>query len=172
MANKRKKKSLYRAASWQATNPNGKFMMFFWEMYDSKAWKELTAKDKELYIHMFRKHDINKAGDSNENNISLVEKTYEDNIGYGELMRKETFWKCIDHLIELGFVKLVENRYDIRECNIYGFNDMWKHYGTEYFHIKPQWYRTKTQQIEAKNKTIEGTKTRPLKGLKLDPSNR
>jgi hypothetical protein len=147
----RKKKS---NESFQTGKVNGRFSMLYWDMYDSAAWQELTAKDIQLYLHMLRKYQrINTNGiihGSNKDNISVTEKDYL------KFMAKETFWKSIDHLIELGFVKLIRNGYASRECNIYGFNDEWQRYGTEAFHIKNEWLRTLSQQIKVKVKVFEG----------------
>lgn len=128
----RKKKQIYE--SFQTSQPTN-FMMIYWDMMDSKAWKELTAHDIQLYIHMLRKYHrkVSKRTiyDSNKDNISIPKKEYK------ELMHQSTFEKSIDHLIELGFIKLIENRYNVRKCNIYGFCDMWQNYGTNDFNINP-----------------------------------
>lgn len=148
----RNKKQIYE--DFQASKPTN-FMVIYWDMYDSKAWSELTAKDIQLYMHMLRKYHRKVTSgmiyDSNKDNISVTETTTKNSIGYSEFMAKETFWKSIDHLIELGFIKLIRNGYSTRQCNIYGFSDMWQKYGTKEFHIKPEWLRMKSQQIKAKN---------------------
>ena len=126
------------------------FIALYHDMTGSKAWKKLTGKDIQLYIQMRQKHQrrVTKGviHDSNANNISMPKAEYL------QFMQQRTFEKCIDHLIELGFVKTVKNRYDTRECNIYGFSDMWKKYGTKDFVIRPEYRRTLKQQLEAKKK--------------------
>lgn len=127
-------------------------MMLFWDMYDSAAWQELTAKDIQLYLHMLRKYQRKSTNgiihESNKDNISVTGKDYL------KLMAPITFRKCIDHLIELGFIKLIRNGYDAKQCNIYGFNDEWQRYGTKDFHIKNEWLRTIPKQIKAERKVI------------------
>lgn len=151
---KAKKKIVYE--SFQTGRPTGNFMMLYWDMLDSKAWQELTGNEIQLYLYMLRKYQRKNSNgiiyETNSENISAPENTTKGNTGYSEFMNKRMFWKCIDHLIELGFVKLVENRYATRQANIYGFNDMWQKYGTKEFYIKSEWLRTDNQRIKAKCK--------------------
>lgn len=132
-----KKKPTYE--TFQTARPNGNFMMLYFDMLDSEAWQELTAHEIQLYLYMLRKYQrkVTKGQiwDSNKENISIPNKEY------SKLMHRNTFEKSIDHLIELGFIKLIENRYKTRQCNIYGFCDMWQSYGDKDFYIKPEWMR-------------------------------
>ena len=116
-------------------------MQIFHDMFDSKAWKSLNAYDRDLYMHMLRKHQRKviqgNIENTNCNNISMVKSEYE------KFMNARTFSKCIDNLIEHGFVKVIRNGYPIRKCNIYGLNDEWKRYGNKNFEIKNEWKRLK-----------------------------
>lgn len=153
----RKKKQIYE--SFQTSQPTN-FMMIYWDMMDSKAWQELTAYDIQLYLFMLRKYrrKVTKGQiwDSNKENISVTKNTTKTNgvidKGYSEVMTGRAFRKSMDNLIRFGFVKLIENGYATRQRNLYGFNDMWQKYGTKEFHIKPEWLRTETQQIQARQK--------------------
>ncbi len=122
--------------SFQTGKSNSNFISLFWDMYDSEAWQQLTAHDIQLYLYMLRKYQRKVTNgqiwDSNRDNISVPAKEYR------KLMHQATFEKCIDHLIELGFIKLIENRYKTRQCNIYGFTDTWQKYGTKEFIVKPE----------------------------------
>ena len=133
------KKKTITKESFESGNGSSNFIAIYHDMYDSKAYQELTAHDIQLYMAMRRKYSrkVTKGQiwDSNKDNISMPAKEYR------KMMHQATFEKCIDHLIELGFIKLVENRYKVRKCNIYGFSDMWQKYGTKEFHIKPEWRR-------------------------------
>lgn len=124
------------------------FVALYYDMLDSPAWAKLTAKDKDLYLRLRRKYQrkVTKGivHESNRNDISMPKAEYRS------FMHQETFEKSIDRLIELGFVKLVQNRYETRECNIYGFSDMWQNYGTKDFKIKPEHRRTLRQQLDSK----------------------
>lgn len=96
-------------------------------MLSSKAWKMLTVHSRVLYMEM-----KNKYTGSNENDISF---TYKEAL---EIMNDRTFTKCIDQLIELGFIKLLEQNWTLRKPNIYGFSDQWKYYGTDKFNVRPR----------------------------------
>lgn len=131
--------------SWQ-TNGHSNFMQIFHDLFDSKAWQELNAHDCFLYLHMLRKHQRNviKGGyieKSNCDDISMPKSEYE------KFMNQRTFYKSIDKLIELGFVKVIRNGYAAKICNIYGFSDMWKVYGTKGFEVKEEFKRLSKQKI-------------------------
>ena len=66
---------------------------------------------------------------------------------YEKLMNQKTFYKCINNLIEHGFVKVIRNGYSTRTCNIYGFSDMWKLYGTKKFEVKNEFRRLSKQKV-------------------------
>jgi len=130
--------------SWQ-TKGKSNFMQIFHDMFDSEAWKSLNAHDRDLYMHMLRKHQrkvisgyIEK---SNCDDISMPKSEYE------KFMNQRTFYKSIDKLIEHGFVKVVRNGYAAKICNIYGFSDMWKLYGTKGFEIKEEFRRLSKQKL-------------------------
>jgi hypothetical protein len=119
----------------------GHFVSLFDDMLNSPAWEELSASDIKLYIRMLSKFKVryskNMVNGTNENDISIPKAEYLT------FLHQKTFEKSIDHLIDLGFVKVVQYRYGTRECTIYGFNDMWKCYKTSRFNIKPEWRRGK-----------------------------
>lgn len=100
-------------------------------MMESKAWKTLSVHSIVLYMHFKAKYT-----GSNENNISF---TYKEAM---EIMNDRTFTKCIDQLIECGFVKLIEQNWTTRRPNIYGFNDQWKNFATAKLDVKPRKKRT------------------------------
>lgn len=135
------------------TKGNGSgFVALHWDMMDSPAWSELTANDIQLYLLFRRKHkpdfDYNKPNGSNSNNLTMPKvgrDTGRDNTGrykdvahrgYGKHMTQAAFDKSIDHLIELGFIRKVEEYpRKLRKPIIYGFSEMWKYYGTDAFKI-------------------------------------
>ena len=125
------------------------FIALYHDMLDSAAWKELTAHDIMLYLYMRRKHlrkvYKKRIVKSNKNDISIPRAEYR------KFMHQSTFEKSIDHLIDLGFVKLVENHYEERKCNIYAFSDMWQYYRTSNFKVKPECRRTLKQRLQAEN---------------------
>jgi hypothetical protein len=131
------------------SNRGGRLIALYFDMMDSKAWSELKGNDIKVYLYMLRKYTANyKKGmlvSCNKDNISIPKNEY---LGKDKKqpwiikMNQTTFMNSLDHLIDLGFIKVVRNGYSSRECNIYGFNDMWKKYGTEKFFIKDEWKRS------------------------------
>jgi len=103
-------------------------------MLSSNAWKTLTVHSRVLYMEMKSKYT-----GGNENDISF---TYKEAL---EIMNDRTFTKCIDQLIDLGFIKLLEQNWTLRKPNIYGFSDQWKYYGTDKFNV-----RSRVKRVVAK----------------------
>jgi hypothetical protein len=113
-------------------NPDNSHIRLTLNMMHSKAWKELTAHSKDLYIEMKAKYT-----GKNENDISY---TYTEG---EQIMNKKTFTKSMDQLIENGFIKVIRQSWTTRECNIYGFHTMWQQYGRPTFKIIPRKKRSK-----------------------------
>lgn len=143
MLNKRKQ----NYQSFQSSS-GGRLIALYFDMIDSKAWSELKGNDIKAYLYMLRKYTANYTKgmlvSCNRDDISIPKDEYlgkDKKQPWIMKMAQATFMNSIDHLINLGFIKVIRNGYASRECNIYGFNDMWKKYGTKDFHIKNKWRR-------------------------------
>jgi hypothetical protein len=133
----------------------GRLAAVYFDMMESKAWEELSGNDIKLYLYMLKKYSAKYFKgilvESNKDNISLPKKEY---LGQDETQKwiikigRSTFTSSIDHLIELGFVKVVEYKPKGGDTKliIYGFNDMWQYYGTNKFAIKDEWRRTNKRE--------------------------
>lgn len=125
------------------TEHGGHFLQIYDDMLNSKAWQELTANDIVLYLYMLSKFKVryshNEVDKTNEDNISVPQSEYT------KLMNNRTFFKSIDHLISLGFIKVIRSGYSTRQCNLYGFCSEWQKYGTDSFNIKAEWLRPKSR---------------------------
>lgn len=133
--------------SFQSNN-GGRLIALYFDMIDSKAWSELKGNDIKVYLYMLRKYTASYTKgmlvSCNKDNISIPKNEYlgkDKKQSWIIKMNQTTFMNSLDHLIELGFIKVVRNGYNSRECNIYGFSDMWKKYGTKDFTIKDEWRR-------------------------------
>ncbi|KRE70766.1 hypothetical protein [Paenibacillus sp. Soil750] len=115
----RKKKDYGFKLFEKSTSADNRHIRITLDMMDSKAWKELTAHSRMLYMEMKAKYT-----GSNQNDISF---TYKEAL---KIMNDRTFTKCIDQLIEYGFIKLLQQNWTKREPNIYGFSEQWKFFGT------------------------------------------
>ncbi|MHB0977716.1 MAG: hypothetical protein ACYC1U_11110 [Candidatus Aquicultorales bacterium] len=112
------RKQTWQHLPFESKTKSGRFTKIVNDMLESKAWYDLTASEKELYLHMKQKFN-----GSNARDISFTHEEGE------RLMAKRTFRKSVKRLIELGFIDLIENwPYSMRP-NIYGFSDRWKEYG-------------------------------------------
>jgi hypothetical protein len=141
----KKKRQNYQ--SFQSIN-GGRLIALYFDMLDSEAWRELKGNDIKVYMYMLRKYTASYTKgmlvNCNKDNISIPKNEY---LGKDKkqpwIMKigRSTFINAIDNLIDLGFIKVVKSGYAARECNIYGFNDMWKFYGTDKFYIKNEWRR-------------------------------
>ncbi len=124
----RKKKILFYP--FESIHENGPFIRISKDMFNSKAWKELSLRQQGLSLHRKAKVTKHKTHDTNQYDISIPKK--EASLLYGDL---KTFRKDLDELISKGFIKQVVSGWNTRTANIYGFSDKWKHYGTEGFKI-------------------------------------
>lgn len=122
----------------------GRMAALYFDMLDSKAWGALTGNDIKVYLYMLRKYtarfERGQLVKSNKDDISCTRTEYEKQLN----MTHNTFEKCIDHLIELGFVRVIEYKYprgEVGKLIIYGFSDMWQKYGTDEFYIKNAYKR-------------------------------
>lgn len=113
--------------SFEGSSKRGRHLRITKEMMESLAWSKLSNNAIRLYLEMKIKYNQNNA-----DNISL---TYKEG---GHWMAKATFTKCIDELIDYGFIKIIRQAWTSRECNIYGFCDQWKWFGTDKFRILPR----------------------------------
>jgi hypothetical protein len=114
---------------FESIHDNGKFLKITYDMFQSEAWDELSLMEQGLYIKFKQKYTKYKDCSDNRNNISMPKSEYE------KFMNMRTFWKCVDNLIEHGFIKVVQDRWTTRESTVYGFSDQWKFYKTTKFTI-------------------------------------
>jgi hypothetical protein len=132
-----KRKATSRNFSFESNFPigtNKKFTKICDDMMESEAWKDLTMREKGLYL-MLKKRFVSKNGgtNTNENELYIYHKDFQRDYG-----SKNTLFDDVDGLIDHGFIKVIENGKNARLPNIYGFSDKWKKYGTSDFFIHPR----------------------------------
>lgn len=151
MAKTKSKRSNHQ--SFQSAK-GGRLIAIFDDMFKSVPGQELfkDAKAFQLYFLFLSKYNAKYLDkvlvSSNKNDISIPVSEYT------QYMTQRTFEKCIDKLIELGFIKLIKSGYSTRECNVYGLNDMWQHYGTNKFFINEEWKRPSNREKNLKTYKI------------------
>lgn len=116
--------------AFESYNSTGAFTKICKDMMNSLAWQKLNLRQRGLYLTMKKKFTKYKDQSTNVDDISMP--TNELKQFYGDM---RTFRKDIDTLIEYGFVKCIAIGWNTRTCNIYGFSDKWKLYGTDKFLI-------------------------------------
>ena len=116
---------------FESANTRYDFIKICRDMTKSKAWLDLTLRQRQLYFEFKSKFRVNtKTMETNKDDISIPKS--EALKLYGDL---RTFRKDIDALIEHGFIYQKECGFNTRTVNIYGFSEKWKYYGTEKFNI-------------------------------------
>jgi len=152
MANSKRKSN---TLPYQTTKDGDRMTPLFWQMMESTAWGELSGNDIKVYLYMAKKVNthwsMNQLVKTNKDDLSVPRNEYkglDDKQKWKIKLSNDTFTKCIDHLINLGFVRV--NGYKYMQGNkkviIYGMNEMWNKYGTDDFKIKECWKREKERK--------------------------
>ena len=117
--------------SFESTRTTGgKFTKIHQDMNNSKAWQEISLRQRGLYLEFKNKFTKYKNGDTNENNISFPRSEYMQLYG-----NERTFRKDIDELISKGFIKVVTSGWTTRQPSIYGLSNLWQKYNVIGFEI-------------------------------------
>lgn len=118
-----KKKATHQP--FEGNSPSGPFTKITTEMMTSLAWKELSLRQRGLYLIFKSKYRQKMSSgrliQSNKDDISLPRAEWLQY--YGDY---RTFKEDINMLLSLGFITLVQSGKATRTCNIYGFDDKWK----------------------------------------------
>lgn len=142
---RRKSSANMRNLTWESTQSiGGKFAKICETMMKSMAWKDLTMRQRGLYLELKIKYTKKSDGSDNSEDISITEKEYKN-----EYKNKNTLFKDVDALINNGFIRVINHGKYARRPNIYGFSDKWKNYNTPEYFIHPNEKRlTKTNTYQ------------------------
>ena len=134
MASKRKLTSRHYAfESFNSIGKGYKFTKICDDMMNSKAWKQLSMRQRGLYLELKKGFVTKNGGEThNQDELYIYYKNYKREYG-----SKNTLFNDVDALIENGFIRVIHNGKTARLPNIYGFWDMWKKYGNDDFFIHP-----------------------------------
>jgi len=129
MANKKTKKTKkdFEFRPFEGISKTGPYLRIKKDMMESKAWQALNIHSIVVYLYIKAKYNFNNAND--------ISFTYRE---AAQLMHKSTFTKAIDQLIECGFIKIEQHRWNTRESTIYALTDQWRLYGTDQMKITPR----------------------------------
>ena len=104
----------------------------------SAAWKELTAKQRDLYSCCKAQFYAEKRK-PNDNPLAFTMNQSKWCSLYGLYTKSNhmAFYRDMTALIEKGFIICVECGNITRTKSIYAFSDKWQRYGTEAFEVLP-----------------------------------
>jgi len=110
----------------------------YMSMLRSKAWRQLTAQQRDLYVHCKSQYYAEKKkpnGDQlcftmNQSKWCDLYKLYKKTNAKG-------FYRDMAALIAYGFIECVECGANTRKKSIYRLSDMWQKYGTDAFLVLP-----------------------------------
>ena len=110
---------------FEGRNPRGQFTKITQDMMDSAAWKELSLRQRGLYLQFKSKYrqktERGNVTEHNRDEITLPESEWKQEYG-----NYRTFRKDIDILVRLGFIRLVQRGQNTRTPNLYGFSVEWQ----------------------------------------------
>jgi hypothetical protein len=111
----------------------------YMSMLMSEAWRELSAKQQQLYLYCKAQYYAEKKKPINDNNTSFTmnQSKWHELYGLYSLYNKTSFYRDMTALIEKGFVRCLQCGAIMREKTIYEFSDKWQLYGTAGFKILP-----------------------------------
>jgi len=95
-----------------------------YEIWDSKAFRELTVPARYLYCEFLRKYNGNNA-----HNLKMTHKE----VRARKFMAINTFTNARDQLIEHGFIDVISRGGLWKQAAIFGFSNRWREYGTSQF---------------------------------------
>jgi len=142
MGRKRMKKYYYVKKKFESTGTTSDTSAnIYISMLMSEAWKELTAKQHELYLYCKAQYYAQKRNtlpkEFQENLLAFTMNQSKWRDLYGLYANKNSFYKDMTALIERGFVRCLQCGANTRTKTIYEFSDKWQKYGTPEFKIMP-----------------------------------
>ena len=108
-------------------------------MLMSKAWKELSAKQHELYLYCKAQYYAEKKKPIKGNALSFTmnQAKWHGLYGLYNSSNFKAFYKDMSALIEYGFIRCLFCGSTTRTKSIYEFSNKWQKYGTPEFEILP-----------------------------------
>jgi hypothetical protein len=139
---------------FESFSDQGKFSKVCFDMMQSTAWGKLSLRQMGLYLRLKSKFTKYSTGKDTRNDISLPQSEW--SLLYGT---PSSYYKDMDELIALGFIRVVTYQGYLRKPTIYGLSAMWKLYGQKNFVIKESEKRpTNVLSKEHKKRISDGAK--------------
>ena len=110
---------------FEGRNPQGQFTKITKDMMDSPAWRDLSLRQRGLYLHLkskYRQKTLHgNLESSNRDNLSLPYSEWYQEL-YGDY---RTFSKDMRKLEDNGFIRTVRYGKATHECNLYELTGDW-----------------------------------------------
>lgn len=133
------RKKPYQKKSFESTGAaSDTSANIYMSMRLSAAWKELTAKQRDLYSCCKAQYYAEKRK-PNDNQLAFTmnQAKWCDLYALYTVSNHRMFYRDMSALIEKGFIVCVECGKATRTKSIYAFSDKWQWYGTDAFEILP-----------------------------------
>jgi len=131
------------------------------ELLDAKAFQELTRRDLDVYFLFLRKRQVKNLGQGqgkrrekvvlNNGQIIFPYREAEEALR----MKPGSFTRCLDHLIELGFIEIARPGGFCAGANepaLYTISERWRKYGKPDFKETPR--KKKSVRVGFQNKRV------------------
>ena len=139
-----------RAKNKQYKRVSERFAAIPITVFESEAFKSLTSRQRDLYIHCRAEqfHPKRYKPDKEDTtkfyfNMLIWSDSTDPTTarkGYGlySTNHREHFYRDMDALIVCGFIRCVYCGANAKQRNIYQYSDKWKLYGKQGFEILPE----------------------------------
>lgn len=134
---KHKNRPPYQKKSFESTGVSSDTSAnIYMSMLLSSAWCELSAQQQRLYMYCKAQYYAQKdKPGGNPEYFTMNQSKWCDMYGLYKKNNAAAFYRDMEALIEYGFIRCVECGSTTRTKSVYGFSDMWQHYGTEAFNV-------------------------------------
>lgn len=119
MGGKKRKASNLQASfrSFESVKEHENYIRLAHSMIDSQSWQDLNHTSRTLYTELKRRYDGGNGQDIKLTYGYLVKR---------KLIDRKSIAGCMNDLIKHGFIKIITEGRQARQCNVYGLHDGWK----------------------------------------------
>lgn len=134
-----------------------KYAGMYLSMIESEAWRALTARQRDLYVHCkLQIHDGTLISDYGESAFTFNRYKWQKKYKLYTASNSRGFYRDMDALILKGFVDCIKQGQRTKEKNIYRLSDRWQHYGLNTYEVP---FRLMTASLYRKQFSAVGKST-------------
>lgn len=136
------KKTKYQKKTFESTGASSDISANIYDsMIISKAYKELTAKQRDLYLHCklqyYRVPNRQRPDPEDPTKFYFNQALWCDKYELYIKTSARLFYRDMGALIEKGFIRCVSSGKTSRTKSVYQLSDKWRFYGTDLFQVLP-----------------------------------